>query len=451
MGIMASSPMSPLRISAAPVTARAAALGAVVAVLRDGESLSLALPRALAEIDDPRERALAQEITYGVLRWLPRLQALLGLVLESPLKPREVVVRSALLIGAYQLLYTRVPAYAAVAETLALLHGSGKGWAKGLANAVLRRVDRERATLLPRLDADEAARYAHPPWLIDTLRRAWPEDWPGILAANNARAPLTLRVNARRTTREDYLETLAAAGLAGRPTPHARAGVVVEDAVDVDRLPGFAQGLCSVQDAAAQLAAPLLALAPGQRVLDACAAPGGKTAHILETEPGVAEVLALEKDPLRLGLVRDTLTRLGLHAELLAADAADAASWWDGRTFERILIDAPCSATGVIRRHPDIKARRSPDQVAALAAGQGRLLASLWPLLAPGGVLLYATCSVLPEENEELLARFLAAHTGAEPVPLDVPWGRARAIGRQVLPGDDGMDGFFYALIRRRD
>ena len=433
------------------VTARAAALGALVAVLRDGESLSLALPRALTGVSDPRERALAQELGYGVLRWLPRLDGLLGLVMDRPLKPREVAVRSALLVGIYQLLYTRVPAYAAVAETLTLLDRDGKAWAKGLANAVLRRVDRDRDALLRRLDTTEAARYAHPAWLIEALRRAWPADWQVIVAANNARAPLTLRVNARRTTRADYIEALAAAGLVARPAPHTHQGVVVEDPVDVDRLPGFARGLCSVQDAAAQLAAPLLTLAPGHRVLDACAAPGGKTAHILETEPGVAEVVALDKDPARLGLLRDTLTRLGLDATLRAADAAEPASWWDGRPFDRILLDAPCSATGVIRRHPDIKARRAPGQIAALATGQGRLLTALWPLLAPGGVLLYATCSVLPEENEEPLARFLAAHAGAQPAPLEVPWGRARTIGRQVLPGDDGMDGFFYALIRRED
>ncbi|MCU0936121.1 MAG: 16S rRNA (cytosine(967)-C(5))-methyltransferase RsmB [Gammaproteobacteria bacterium] len=436
---------------AAPPTARAAALAAVRAVLVDGESLSIALPKATAGLADPRDRALADELAYGVLRGLPRLEAVLAQVLERPLRPQEVIVRVALLLGAYQLLSTRVPPYAAVAETLALLEAAGRAWAKGLANAVLRRVDRERAALLAGADATEPGRWAHPAWLIDAVRRAWPQDWQAVLTANNAHPPLTLRVNARRGTREAYLARLAEAGLAARPAPHTTHGVVLETAAGVERLPGFAEGLCSVQDAAAQLAAPLLAPAPGDRVLDACAAPGGKTAHLLEMQPDLGELVAVEQDPRRAERLAETLRRLGLRATTRVADAADPGDWWDGRPFDRILIDAPCSATGVIRRHPDVKARRTPDQLATLAAGQTRLLAALWPLLAPGGVLLYATCSIFPEENEQPLARFLAVHTDARPVPLDVPWGRARAAGRQVLPGDDGMDGFFYALVRRKD
>ncbi len=443
--------MSRVHAVASPPTPRAAALAAVRAVLVDGESLSLALPAAVSALQDPRDRALADELAYGVLRWLPRLEAVLAQVLERPLRPKEALVRLALLLGTYQILYTRVPPYAAVAETLALLEAAGRGWAKGLANAVLRRVDRERSALLAGADATDAGRWAHPAWLVDAIRRAWPRDWEAVLAANNAHPPLTLRVNARRSTREAYLARLAEAGLRARPAAHASHGVVLEEAVGVERLPGFAEGLCSAQDAAAQLAAPLLAPAPGERVLDACAAPGGKTAHLLELQPQLAELVALEKDPRRAELLEGTLRRLGLQATTRVADAAEPGGWWDGRPFDRILLDAPCSATGVIRRHPDIKARRLPDQLAALAAGQARLLEALWPLLAPGGVLLYATCSVFPEENEEPLARFLAVHTDARPVPLDVPWGRARAAGRQILPGDDGMDGFFYALVRRKD
>jgi 16S rRNA (cytosine967-C5)-methyltransferase len=420
-------------------------------VLRDGASLSRAMPAALGGLADPRERAFAQELAYGALRWLPRLDALLDQVLERPLPARAVELRAILLLGLYQILHTRVPPYAAVSETLALLAGTHQRWASGLANAVLRRVDREREALLARLDQDEAARYAHPAWLVAALREAWPRDWQAILAANNARAPLTLRVNARRTTRAAYLAALAHAGMAARPAPHTEHGVVLEAPVDVEALPGFGAGLCSVQDAAAQLAAPLLGLAPGQRVLDACAAPGGKTAHILEAEPALAEVVALEQDRGRAQALRSTLDRLGLAATLVSGDAGEPAAWWDGAPFERILLDAPCSATGVIRRHPDIKVRRRAADVASAAETQARLIDALWPLLAPGGALLYATCSVFPRENEEVLARFLATHPDAQPTVLDAAWGRPRGPGRQVLPGDDGMDGFFYALVRRKD
>jgi 16S rRNA (cytosine967-C5)-methyltransferase len=443
--------MSSLRTRQAPTStsARAVALDSLSSVLAEGASLAATLPPRLAGLDDPRERALAQELAYGVLRWRPRLEAVLAGVLDRPLRRREHEVRLALLLGIYQLLHTRVPAYAAVAETLALLEARGKGWAKGLANALLRRVDTERAELLARADASEVARYAHPAWLLQALRRAWPDDWAAILTADNERPPLTLRVNRLRVSREAYLDALGHAGLDAGPTPFAPEGVVVETPVDVESLPGFSAGLCSVQDAAAQLAAPLLGLAPGQRVLDACAAPGGKTAHILETEPELAEVVALEQDPARAERLRGTLARLGLRARVVVADAGHPDGWWDRRAFDRILLDAPCSATGVIRRHPDVKYRRDPAAVTQLARAQRRLIEALWPLLAPAGTLLYATCSVLPEENEEVLARFLDARSDARPVSLEGPWGRPRAIGRQVLPGDDGMDGFFYALLRR--
>jgi 16S rRNA (cytosine967-C5)-methyltransferase len=432
-----------------PGDARRAALRALRAVLQEGATLSRALPPVLEALTDPRDRALAGELSYGTLRWLPRLEALLAAVLRHPLREREVGVRLALLLGLYQLLYTRVPAYAAVAETLALLEREGRGWAKGLANALLRRVDREGPAILARVDRSPQARYAHPAWLISALRQAWPEDWAAVLEANNARPPLTLRVNARLGDREAYIRALASAGLAGRPAAHTTHGVTVEPAVDVERLPGFSAGLCSVQDAAAQLAAPLLGLAPGQRVLDACAAPGGKTAHLLESEPELSEVVAVERDPERAARLAETLARLGLRATLVTGDAARLQAWWDGRPFDRVLLDAPCSASGVIRRHPDIKARLTPGQLPQLLAEQARLLDGVWPLLARGGALLYATCSVLPEENERQLARFLSAHPEARPMPLDAGWGRPRGCARQVLPGEAGMDGFFYALLKK--
>ncbi len=418
-------------------------------VLGDGASLTFALAATVDRLPDPRERALGKELCFGVLRWQPRLEAVVDRLIERPLRERDRNVRLVLLLGLYQLIYTRVPPYAAVTATVDLAGSAGKRWAAGLVNAVLRRFQRERDVLLRDLDGTERGKFAHPDWLTGVIRGSWPEDWAQVLAANNAHPPFTVRVNARRITRAAYLELLAKAGREGQPAPHTTHGVILSQALDVEALPGFTEGLVSVQDAAAQLAAPLLHLAPGQRVLDACAAPGGKTAHILEQEPGLVEVVALDRDPRRLDRLGHTLGRLGLDAGVLCADAGEPASWWDGRPFERILLDAPCTATGVIRRHPDIKALRRPEQVPQLAARQARLLEALWPLLAPGGTLLYATCSVLREENEAQIARFAASREDLIESPLPGDWGRPCRFGRQILPGEDGMDGFFYALLKK--
>lgn len=430
---------------------REAALEALVQILGRGRTLTSCLPEVSNRITDSRDRSLAQELAYGVLRWLPQLDAILARQLKKPLSGRHLDIRAALLLGLYQLVHTRIPAHAAVAETVALGAMPNKPWAKGLINGVLRSYLRNRVPTMADLGRQQEALYAHPRWLIDATHRAWPQAWNNILAENNQRPPMTLRANARRNDRTTYLKQLAAANIDAYAAPHTPHGITLAAPSDVNALPGFAEGLVSVQDGAAQLAAPLLDLKPGQRVLDACAAPGGKTAHMLECEPQLASLLAIDHDTQRLEQINNTLKRLGLRAELAVGNAAVPKTWWNGDPFERILLDAPCSATGVIRRHPDIKVLRRPDDLGPLIEHQATLLEALWPLLAHGGLLLYATCSVLPQENTAQIARFLAQHPDARERGIDAPWGHAVTPGRQILPGADGMDGFFYALLEKQE
>ena len=427
------------------MTPREAALECLLAVAGRGESLSRALPPLLARLPDPRDRGLAQELAYGSLRWYVRLDALLSRLFERPMKARDQDVAHAVRLAAYELLHLDTPDYAVVNEYVELVKRRGKRWAGGLTNAVLRRLMRERAALEQAVDANPQARLAHPAWLIERLQTAYPEDWEGLCAAGNTRPPMTLRVNLAHGSREAYLERLAAVGLAAEPHPQVVSALTLETPVDVGRLPGFAAGDASVQDAAAQLAGLLLAPAAGERVLDACAAPGGKTAHLAERE-GVT-LHAMDVDTARLERVRENLARTGGDAHLIAADAATPAEWWDGVPYQRILLDAPCSATGVIRRHPDIKLHRRPADIDELVRRQAVILDALWPLLAPGGMLLYATCSVLPEENTQQIERFLARHSDARELPIEAGWGQAATVGRQILTGALGMDGFYYACL----
>ncbi len=430
--------------------ARSASARVLVQVFDDGRSLGAALPPLLAELPDPRDRALLQDLCYGVLRGWPRLEAIAGQLLRKPLAPRDSDIRCLILAGLYQLGQTRIPPHAAVAGTVDATAQLGKAWARGLVNAVLRRYQRESHAIDARVDADDANALAHPGWLLDRLREDWPEDWRAIAAANNQRPPMCLRVNLARLSREDYLEELARAGITARAAAHAGSAVLLEQPIDVTRLPGFAEGRVSVQDAAGQLAAGLLDVRPGHRVLDLCAAPGGKTCHILESEPRLAALVAVDHDAERLGRISGNLARLGLAAELICADAASGrASWWNGEAFDRILLDAPCSAIGVIRRHPDIKRLRRPDDLKALAATQSHLLDAAWVMLKHDGMLLYSTCSIIHNENGEQIRRFLARHDDAVECGIDATWGRAMHHGRQILPGRDDMDGFFYARIGR--
>ncbi|AKS07242.1 16S rRNA (cytosine(967)-C(5))-methyltransferase RsmB [Pseudomonas trivialis] len=425
---------------------RLAAAKALAAVLNGKASLNSSLPTQMDKVED-RDRGFTQDLAFGTARWQPRLSALVAKLLQKPFKAADADVEALLLVGLYQLLYTRVPAHAAIGETVGCADKLKKPWAKALLNAVLRRAQRESEALLAELEHDPVVRTAHPRWLQKSLKAFWPEQWEAICAANNAHPPMILRVNRRHHSRDAYLQLLTDAGINATPCVYSVDGIVLEAAADVRSLPGFAEGWISVQDEAAQLAADLLDLAPGQRVLDACCAPGGKTCHILEVEKDLAGVVAVDLEAKRLVRVRENLARLGLSAELIAADGRETATWWDGKPFQRILLDAPCSATGVIRRHPDIKLTRQPDDIAALAVLQGELLDALWPTLEVGGILLYATCSTLPTENTEVIEAFLARTSGARELDLATTAGIKQPHGRQLLAQEGGHDGFYYAKL----
>ena len=429
-----------------PLDARTAAARGVGAVI-SGKSLNQVLPPLLDAVD-PRDRGLLQQLCYGTLRQAPRLQALLDQLLDKPLRGRDADVTGLLLCGLYQLESMRIPDHAAVDATVKAARGIKKPWAKGLANAILRRFLRERDSLVARLDA--AALACHPAWLYRKLQAQWPAQQQQIIDANNEQPPMCLRVNSLRQPRDTYLRQLAGGGIEARPgdlSPHA---IYLASPRDVKELPGFPDGEVSVQDEAAQMAALILGGAPGERILDACAAPGGKACHLLELQPDLAELVAMDSDSQRLARVADNLQRLELRATLLAGDAGDPPAQLASNTFDGILVDAPCSASGVIRRHPDVKLLRREGDIAGFARQQLRILQGVWPLLRPGGRLLYATCSVLAEENGQLISRFLAQCPDAQSLPLEATWGVAVAGGRQLLPTPGGTDGLFYALLHKR-
>jgi len=429
--------------------ARAAAAKALDEVIRQGRSLSTVLPAWQLKVGT-KDRALLQEFCYGVLRWYFRLDAMAAQLLRKPFKPKDMDVQCLILVGLYQMEYLRVPDHAAVSATVAATKALKKPWARSLVNALLRGFQRDKENIIARLGDDPVKQYAHPQWLVQQLRSAYPQDWQVLLEANNQRPPMCLRINARQLGRADYLEKLAAAGQQASELSCSEQGVLLAAAAEVEALPGFTAGEFSVQDGAAQLAAGLLAAQPGERILDACAAPGGKTAHVLELQPRLAEMVALDNDAVRLERVAQNLQRLQLSASVVCADAAQPESWWDGQAFDRIMLDAPCSATGVIRRHPDIKLLRRESDIDPLVKLQGQILRALWPLLRPGGMLLYVTCSVLPQENVQQLQLFCAEHEDVEHLPIEAEWGVAQAIGRQILAGQDGMDGFYYARLRKK-
>lgn len=387
-----------------------------------------------------QQRGLLQELSYGAVRHYSLLQAVLAALLQKPLKDESV--RQLLLVALYQLAFTQTQAHAVVDHAVRVTAQSlQKASAKGLVNAVLRNFLRRRESLLAEAAASgEEARHGHPQWWIDTLREQYPDAWESVLAAGNQRPPMCLRVNARYASPEAYLETLAQAGIPARLTTHG--GVLLARPMPVDDLPGFSQGQVSVQDDGAQLAAPFLAAEPGMRVLDACAAPGGKTSHLLELAD--LDLTALDHDAARLLKVEQNLQRLGLRARCLVGDAAQPEAWWDGQPCQRILADVPCSASGVARRHPDVKYLRRSEDIARFAAQQARILDALWPCLARGGKLLYVTCSVFREENRGQTDSFLARHPDA--MRLALPGGYGQDL--QLLP-DEEHDGFYFALLAK--
>jgi 16S rRNA (cytosine967-C5)-methyltransferase len=427
---------------------RALAAEVLAAVALRGTSLREQLRPAQAKLADARDRALLTALCNEGARWWLRFDKALDGLLQQPLRKREPALHALLVLGLVQLEILRLPPHAAVAATVEATRALGRGGFAKLANAVLRRWLRERDAINAQLERNVETRSAHPRWLIEALAHDWPEQADAILAANNASSPPMLRVNTQRTTRDRMLTALAQTGCEAQPHAFLRDAVTLAANTDVTRLPGFAEGHFSVQDGAAQCAADLLDLRDGLRVLDACAAPGGKACHALE-RAGV-QLVALDADARRVGSIRTNLDRLGLHCDVRAGDAGDPSQWWDGKPFDRILLDAPCSATGVIRRHPDIKLHRRAGDIAQLAAGQRRLLDALWPLLTPNGRLVYATCSLLREENERLVETFLSTHADARALPVELPAGHKAGAGWQILPGEGGLDGMFYAVLEKR-
>ena len=430
------------------MTPRIAAALTLTQLLKQQGSLATLLPQHTQHFNDQDNRFI-QELCYGCCRWYPLLEQLLSQLLKQGLKKKDSDIKALLLLGLYQLQFLNTADYAAINESVNAAIFFKKPWAKKLINAVLRQYQRDQQNLF--LQAQKEQKIAHPRWLEKKIQQAWPVNASAVFDANNQHPPLTLRINQQQLSRDTYLTVLKDKAIEAKKAPYSQQGIYIEKPVPVTNLPLFIEGAVSVQDEAAQLAASLLDLKPGLRVLDACCAPGGKTCHIAESESNLKQLVALDVEERRLQKVQDNLKRLKLAADIHCADATQPKQWWDGQFFDRILLDAPCSATGIIRRQPDIKLLRTPEHIEQLTELQLQLLQALWPLLVEGGILLYATCSILPEENTELVERFAQQQSDAIHEYIDADWGLPQTYGRQLLPTDKGHDGFFYAKLKKKD
>ena len=432
---------------------RAIAAQVIHQVSHERKSLSSLLPPALEKVSGS-DKGLLQEICFGVCRWHHKLQTIQRHFMVQPLGHLDIVIDSVILVGIYQLLEMRIPSHAAIFETVEAVDALKAGRLKGMVNGILRNVEREKEQWEEILaDSDrygDAFNYSHPRWIIDKLSNNWPDQWQDILYNNNQRPPMTLRVNTLKVTRDEYLEKLAKAEIEASATRYSPVGITLASPVDVSVLPEFDEGFVSVQDEAAQLCCELLDAPPKARILDTCAAPGGKTCAILERFPD-AEVTAIDIDPMRVERINQNLERTQLTANVITGDAAEPDSWWDKQPFDRILLDAPCSATGVIRRHPDIKLLRQENDIVPLANLQLNLLETSWQMLKPGGKLVYATCSIFSQENSRIIERFINKQSDAALIPIDAEWGTTTPFGQQLFPEAGGHDGFFYACLKKSD
>jgi 16S rRNA (cytosine967-C5)-methyltransferase len=425
---------------------RGVAASILVQLLEQKGSLTSGLQPFKSRDDYP----LLQEMCFGTCRHFYSLEFVLKQLVAKPLRSKDKDVKCLLLIGLYQLRHMSLPEYAVINETVSGVSKLKKPWSRGLINAVLRNYLRDLESVELKINSSPAyIKYDQPKWLADQIQQDWPDHWQQIFESSNQRPPMTVRVNLSRVTRSDYLEQLESVEIDAASGNLASSSIYLTKPQPVELLPGFSAGLSSIQDESSQLIPPLLQLEPHQRVLDACAAPGGKTCHILETQPRLDSLTSLDIAKSRLVRVEENLQRLSLKANLKAADARDLAAWWDGKLFDRILLDAPCSATGVIRRHPDIKVLRSPENVAELNTLQLAILQKVWSTLKPGGLLLYTTCSILPQENSEIVAKFIESSDNAKYEGINADWGVECPLGRQLLPSDNGPDGFFFSLIRK--
>ena len=427
----------------AKVDLRADTAWVIFQVLEQGKSSRETLAIAQAR-HSKKDAAWLQEMAMGVFRHLPQLQIWLRELLEQPLKGSKKILEHVILLGFYQQAFSRVSDHAAVAATVNAAEVLGGKGLKGLINAILRNFQRQQ--LAEQVSDNPIIQSGLPKWLYKRLANAYPQELESLLSGMNQPAPIWLRVNQQQCTQPDYCNALAEADIRFALSEAHPDAVILLDRTPITTLPGFAEGWFSVQDGAAQLAAPLLDAQPGERILDCCAAPGGKSAHILERTSGLAELIALDSEASRLTRMSENLQRLQLHADLVCADAAEVDGWWDGKPFDRILLDAPCSATGVIRRHPDIRWLRKSADIEVLQALQHKILSNLWRTLKPGGTLVYATCSVLPVENKAQISRFLQEHSDAQLLPIQ-PGETIEQPGRQILPGEQQMDGFYYARL----
>ena len=427
------------------MNSRLVATKIIYRVVTNGQSLTSVLEKQLPSIPNIKDRALIQAICYGTLRYYHCLNFILNQLLRKPLRDEEIRVLA--LVGLFQLKYMRIKSHAVVSQTVSAVHK--KTWAKGLVNAVLRNYLRQEQNLNNLAEENEVAKLSHPEWMIDLVRNDWPEDFEQTLAENNQQAPMVLRVNQLQTTTDHYLQKLQENDISATVSSVRDGAVVLRSAIPVEQLPGFKKGDFSVQDTAAQLAAELLDVQEGHRVLDVCAAPGGKATHILEAQPQIEKLVALDIDENRLLSIKENLQRLNLKADCIAGDACQPSQWWDAKLFDRILLDAPCSAMGVIRRHPDIKLLRRQEDIKKLTRLQRTILDAIWPLLKPGGNLLYVTCSILKQENTSQISEFLSRTADATEIPIHSNWGIAQAHGKQILTGENGMDGFYYACLRK--
>jgi 16S rRNA (cytosine967-C5)-methyltransferase len=435
------------------VNLRALAARCTFAVVDKGRSLADELPQQLAKIEG-KDKGLLQELCYGVLRHLPELEHDVREFIKKPLTGKQRVGHFLMLVGVYQIKYTRIPDHAAFNETVSACKPLKCDHLKGLINGVLRNLQRQQAakkdldSTTTSTNLPDAIAFNHPSWFIKRIQLAYPEKWQAVLNANMLRPPMWLRVNQLHHNVEEYLALLANENIEHLLVDDKSGAIRLTEAIDVNKLPGFQQGWVSVQDGAAQQAALLLDCQPEDNVLDCCAAPGGKTCHILEYSPKIKAMTAIDIEASRLERVEENLQRLNLTANVIAADAAATPEkWWDGQLFDRILLDAPCSGTGVIRRHPDIKWLRKGQDIAALGELQQGILKNIWSLLKPGGTLLYATCSILPEENSQQVQSFIDKNTDAELIAIT---DNATDIGWQILPNDDSMDGFYYAKLIKK-
>lgn len=426
---------------------RALAARGLADVALRGASLREVMERSAPKLTDPRDRALLMALLSEGARWWLRFDAAIDGLLEKSLRHKDPAVHALLVLGLVQLEILELRDYAAVAATVEAVRTLKRPQLAGLVNAVLRRWQRERETLLAKLDATPQTRHAHPAWLAAALQQDWPGQANAVMAADNREPPLLLRVNRQRTRREVLIDQLQTAGYAAAAHPWLADALVLPHSTDVTRMPGFEDGHFAVQDGAAQVAADLADLHDGLRVLDACAAPGGKACHLLECAD--IDLTALEFDPTRAERIRQNLMRLRLNAKVLIGDAGAPKTWWKGQPFDRILIDAPCSATGVLRRRPDVRLHRRESDIAAMQAQQRRILHALWPLLAPGGRLIYITCSVLRAENEAIVGELLETQADAQAVAFTLPTGQPAATGWQILPGDGDLDGMYYAALEK--